>query len=1738
MDFPQPAGPPESGNMPPRLRHPIHHVTESRSSIVEHASAAQLADVHSELALQRAETHDLAAKVNSLTEITAKLEATLSKLGHVAPIGPPAMEGTAAHAPSPAPVDAPPGPESPPSPEQGLADKTFVYDEPPHNGLKLNKDLRFTKRERWPNTPSSTQDAEGEAAVSTTIKEMGTLGNLMPYYNQEKDRQKRATKVSLSPGHLLPPEAYGKTKLLQPHPPDPFYGVGDNVESFIHQITTMWSLAGQEDYPDDYKIRTTGLYLRGDALNWYDSINQSVTPSPYLENWDTFVLGLMDNFAADEPPLLAAANLLSLRQRNLTVTQYWVLFQHWAIRAGWDRIALNHVFQRGLQPWILDRFNSQGITPNTLDSSYRLANMMEKSQEAFEMMHPYYKSPRRQEDIKNKSTTNANKSANSSNNQPQTKENDSCPKSYGKYQPRPYGKNDFPPRSNDTVPKAPKKFNRMEEEHSSPPSETDTSEPLDDDVASPDDVDDLSPQEQVEAMYKAIGGYASFDPFEPVATYTIPEEPDSAAWREFLDHDNDISSESRNHLKLLFSLAKGAADVIYTPVLLPSAPRTKMKALVDTAASFNFIDPALCNHLGMTLVPSEDVPEISLGDGRKAPVTHYTLLTVLPGEGFEAYTAQFYVFPVGRPGLVLGAPFCKSHEPQFDWDNLRIYPKPDVRHSKSLRSMLASLPGPPRQPLREPDKGSEAVIGQVPPEFASFRDVFSEKLADQLPNHSRFDHEIVLLPDTVPRYGPLYKTSEPQSDFIRGYLKDNTLKKWIQVSKSSWASPVLFATKKDGSLRMCIDYRYVNSRTQKVRYPLPRIDQILERLYAAKYYSKIDLRNAYNLIRIKDGQEHITAFRTQYGLFEYRVMPFGLCNAPATFQRLMNYIFRDMIDVSVVVYLDDILIFSKDRQQHTAHIQEVLSRLRKFNLYAKDSKCEFYSHSVSFLGYYIDRDGISMDPSKVRSILDWPYPKRSRDILSFVGLANFYRNFIPGFAIATRILYDAARPTATFALTPDIIDAWDNLKRIMASNTVVRHFNPALPCIMETDASDYAIGAVLSQIENGITRPVAFISRKLQPAELNYPTHDKELLAIVYAFESWAHYLEGHQITIRVLSDHQSLKYFTEKKMLSRRQANWHDILSRFDFLICYTPGKTHIKADALSRRPDYLPEDTSSTSKSKELNPHNELTLLPPELFLNVMRQVAVSATSELKDLLQQASRTISLDFVGCHALTPKNGLLYHEDKIFVPQHLVDTVIDACHSPVSMGHPGIKKTIDNVAHDYWWPTLKVDTEKYVRHCEVCQRTKTATGKPNGLLRPLPVASRPWQHLSCDFVGPLPLSNGYNFVLTIVDRFTKMAIFVPCTKNITSLEFATLFVKYVYSRHGLPSTIVTDRGPQFTAKVWQCLASILGLNHRLSTAYHPQTDGQSEIVNKVLGQYLRVYTNLAQTDWTDKLPFAEFCYNSTPHSATGVPPIMALTGYEPRRSIDQIPDKPLPGVPVVPKVVKLAKSIKQLHANLTQALNDANSRYAEVYNRKRRDVRFKENDWVWLNTKNLRTLRPSKKLDDRYSGPYQIDKVINDLAYKLKMDNATSLGRTFHVDLLKPYCGVPPNPQVPPQSLSYGETQPLSIQAHRTVRNQKQWKILWSTQESSWESDDSMSKYPDWPGLRDTYNPSARPRKRKAKAPDDTPWKGWKWVSDTEHESSPLEDRTSTPGLDTTAALDSTEDHRRVTRSRAVRLNT
>ncbi|KAJ1036858.1 hypothetical protein NDA10_005515 [Ustilago hordei] len=782
------------------------------------------------------------------------------------------------------------------------------------------------------------------------------------------------------------------------------------------------------------------------------------------------------------------------------------------------------------------------------------------------------------------------------------------------------------------------------------------------------------------------------------------------------------------------------------------------------------------------------------------------------------------------------------------------------------------------------DKGVEMEVEEdkvvtaadIPKPYQHLRDVFDEVEADKLPHHTEHDLHLELIEGGKPPQGPLYLKGPKEMSELRRYLDENLEKGFIRPSKSPARSPVLFVPKKDGGLRLCVDYRGLNEITVKNRAPLPLIEEQLFLLRKARIYTKLDLRAAYNLIRIAKGDEWKTAFGTQLGLYEYLVMPFGLANAPAHFQSFINDIFRDIIGVYVVVYLDDFLIFSDTEEAHVKHVTEVLTRLRSNRLFAKLSKCEFHTKTVEFLGYIIKPTGIEMDPEKVRTVKEWPMPESIHDIQRFLGFANFYRRFIAHFARIARPLTALVKPIEwfkKFELPEEAQQAFHKLIQAFTSAGVLQHFDYHLPTRLETDASDFAIAGVLKQEHEGRWHPVAFYSRKMSSAEKNYEIHDKELLAV-------------------------------------------------------YRPGDKGGEPDALTRRTDMQP--------AGEEQDHNVRQLLPPRVF---------KETADHDSLL--VAPMISMESIASKGL---KDLV----KIFQP---LDQELQEIHR---------KKPFER-KDDLWYSGGRLVIPK------VIMPGRTNNRHSRSAKEPLATPDRPWGSISLDFIEGLPPSKKYDSktydsILVIVDRLTKFAILAPTHKTVTAKQTAVLLYGHMVRLFGYPDHMVSDRGRQFISGAWKAFAEQMGVKHSLSTAYHPQTDGQTERVNQVIEQYLRMYCNYEQNDWANLLDTAAFVYNNTVHNSIGVSPFFACYGWNPKAH----PDIPQRLGVNDPGRFEYLMDGKERCKYLQEQIREAQCRSVNQYNRKHKDIEFKVGDMVYINRRNWKTRRPTPKLDTRFAGPYPV----------------------------------------------------------------------------------------------------------------------------------------------------------------------
>ncbi|KAA3465767.1 reverse transcriptase [Gossypium australe] len=619
-------------------------------------------------------------------------------------------------------------------------------------------------------------------------------------------------------------------------------------------------------------------------------------------------------------------------------------------------------------------------------------------------------------------------------------------------------------------------------------------------------------------------------------------------------------------------------------------------------------------------------------------------------------------------------------------------------------------------------------------------------------------------------------------------------------------------------MRMCVDYRQLNKLTIKNKYPLPRIDDLFDQLKGASVFSKIDLRSSYHQLKVKEGDIHKTAFRTRYGHYEFLVMPFGLTNAPAAFMDMMNRVFQPYLDRFVVVFIDDILVYSKFEEEHDTHLRVVLQILREKQLYAKFSKCEFWLKEVTFLGRVVFAEGIRVNPRKIEVVLDWKPPKSVAKIRSFLGLAGYYRRFVEGFSSIAAHLTKLLRKGVLFVWTDKQQESFEKLKRILTEAPVLIQPEARKEFTVYYDASHIGLRCVLMQDR----KVVAYAYRQLRPHELNYPTHDLELAAVVFALKIWRHYLYGEK---------------------------WIELLKDYDCSIEYHLGKANVVADALSRK---------VVSKLRVMFAH--LSLFDDGSLLAEL-QVKPTWVSQVKekqlvdDVLSARLPQVQNGEGEEYSLNG-DGVLCFRGKICMPKdvELRQMILRESYSSPYAMHPGGVKMYRDLREQFWWPGLKREVTEYVEKCLTCQQVKVEHQVPSGLLQPK------------------------DSIWVIVDRLTKSAHFIPVRVDYTLQRLAKLYVAEVVRLHGVPISIISDRDPRFTSRFWKALHQAIGTRLDFSTAFHPQTDGQSERVIQILEDMLRGCIIDFRGSWEEYLPLAKFAYNNSYQASIQMAPYEALYG--------------------------------------------------------------------------------------------------------------------------------------------------------------------------------------------------------------------------------------------------------------------
>ena len=996
--------------------------------------------------------------------------------------------------------------------------------------------------------------------------------------------------------------------------------------------------------------------------------------------------------------------------------------------------------------------------------------------------------------------------------------------------------------------------------------------------------------------------------------------------------------------------------------------------------------------------------------------------------------------------VILGANWLYKANPSINWTTQEIA----IQHPLEINHISI-------------DKG----ISGVPLEYKNYSRVFSDKEAERLPVRKEWDMgiELEIPPEeyvTKIGKGAIYAMTSEERKELSQWIDDNERKGYIRKSTSPIAAPVFFIPKKDGKKRLVQNYKRLNKHIRRDSYPIPIMRTLADRVEGAKIFTKIDLRWGYNNVRIKEGDEWKAAFTTPRGLYEPTVMLFGMTNSPAVFQRMMDNILRGT-EHFTVVYLDDILIYSRSEQEHIQHVKEVLQILQDNDLFAKPEKCIFHTDTLEYLGTWIEKGTLTMDKDKIEAIVNWPTPKRIKDVRSFLGFANFYRHFIKGFTLWSRTLTHLTKKDVKWKWEQKHQEAFEALKEAFTKRPVLIIPDDDKPFELETDASDYAIGAVLSQRDNeNKLHPVAYYSSRMDEAERNYEIFDKEMMAVMKALKKWRHHLQGSPHPIKVFSDHQNLAYFKHPHDLSPRQARWFAKLLNFPVEFHHQPAVKSARTDALSRNPLWKPTQRDNQNMiliqgERDKNPEIRIAQIPTDPLLEEIRkekQVEPEVFTALENLKKQAPNPIKNQL---REWELHDELILYKGRIYVPNNkeLKRRILHRHHDHPAAGHPGREKTVELVSREYWWPSLTTFVHNYVDGCEECQRNKILPRRPLAIMGRHDIPDTPWQIISVDMITDLPTSNGKDSILCIVDYHTKQAHAIGTNKTLTAPQLADLYLQHVWKLHGTPQKIVSDRGPQFASEFTRHLQRALKIESALSTAHHPQTDGQTERFNQTLETYLRIFTNYHQKEWEELLPYAEYSYNSQKHSATGYSPFFLLYGYDPTFEVNTSP------VSKVPSVEDRRKMLELLRKETVTMLERTQELMAQRQDNGITEEEYERGDKVWLEATNIKTTAPTKKLAAKRLGPFKVIEKIGKHAYKLSLPPGMknvhpvfhkNLLRAYHHDAIKGRRNPPPAPiEITPSDERYEVEEILDS---KKVGKGIQYLIKWKgyhEEESTWE---------------------------------------------------------------------------------------
>lgn len=852
--------------------------------------------------------------------------------------------------------------------------------------------------------------------------------------------------------------------------------------------------------------------------------------------------------------------------------------------------------------------------------------------------------------------------------------------------------------------------------------------------------------------------------------------------------------------------------------------------------------------------------------------------------------------------------------------------------------------------------------------LSKFSDTFVKSRTDI--GQTKLVEHVIDTKDHKPIAQRPYRLALKEVDYVKKLVKEMLDAGIIRHSTSPWASPIVLVGKKTGDTRMCVDYRKINAVTEQVAYPIPLMAEIEDLLWNKKFFSTIDIAAMYWRIPMRKEDQCKTAFVVPFGLYEYTVMPFGLCGAPATAVRLMNMLLSDLIRKSCFVYFDDIIIFSESFKDHLQHIEEVLQRLRDQNIKIRPKKCRFMRESVSYLGHQISAVGIRPDPLNIETVKKFKLPSTVTEVRSFTGLASFFRKFIPELAKIVapinNLIINKKRKNEKVTWTEDASIAFERIKDLITSSPTLVHYDPNGDLELRTDACDYAIGAILLQTSRdpAYTGVLCYVSKMLKKSERNYTVTDKEAYAILWSVTKLRHYLWNKKFT--VTNDHKALQYLMNIKDQNGRLARWALKLQPYRHNIIYKPGIEHGDVDYISRHPLPTTEDEEDDSDVENIPVFEAI-----EEDRIASEQDADNCCKPIIELLKRD------DLNARQQLAIKNFKLIGErllkkvkiDREYkyvtvVPTSMRASVLQSCHD--NSAHLGIDKTYKKIATRFFWPKLKSCVSNYVNSCIHCQKRKSSNHKPYGRPQLMPAPKGLFDLVGIDTWGKVtPSSKGHKWVLTIVDHFSKWVTLVPLKKHDT-ITVCKKLKKHFLRIFGNPREIISDRGTNFVSEEANRFFRKEGIRRLKTSSYHPQTNGVTERFHRVLGASISALGPEERKDWHLYLKEITFAYNTSVNDTTGQTPYKLVFCKEPTIDADTL----IGTCDVIDGEERM--TIRDLRDSIQSAIRKTQLRNQSRTNEGRLVVNFEVNDLVLLKVP-IRTL-VGKKFDYIREGPFRITK--------------------------------------------------------------------------------------------------------------------------------------------------------------------